>query len=964
MATRSSSGNRSHGKFATRCGCLNHEFFNESSSPRLYLTKNVSRRLSYKVLIERNLLTRRNKHVCKDCLAYAQKHFVRSYSLESSFSELNVTNSDNSAPDTSSLSETCPDIVDVDDSVLQDHSCDSLDLSETDKLEDDLENIIDILKSINSWSKLNENCRQKVCEIAKILGLIINTDIFENTKSANNEYKNIDIDKHHWIKGCNKLLVQFLQSATGCKDISDNEKKTNAFTHLLEQVHYARNLKYVSPFAFQRNVVSYSLTNSKICTNLTGHWESSGCYSTVHDFICSPADPISCPEGYVHCAIDNNQKIGKSSGRISEGSKVPMDICTSVSNFLVNPNSSIQNSESLAPSAWQDISEDAFSSIVLKVNEYEKGYQDVFRNYRNQYISEIITEVKNDQSKSIENEYQDHVDTSLRQYDMGANNHVCMQCNYVYSSLRQSRCPQCKRDPRYNPLGYDPYFRTPSKHVDPPVVSVGEPCMVNPNNEERLKQVLCQLRDICITPSERSWLVVWSDGIPYLYSMRLQQNIYICASCNEYVDVRKESLTDHASKPNHDPQNFNVFSRAFGDFIFRPGPGHIELNMARCLLNFCWPVLLPVVGSLGFRTKKAQDVVKRGADHHRSKQILFTLFKALAHELIVPYVRLSLQQGGVMSVESFYGWVNDSVVDPNYLYLFDMCFTFLLAFKMYNEGVRKNHHEVMMASRIFFAPLFFAGTHPKYQELHVRDLCDRVQYPDDLTIEMNKTESFSVSGENNRGQGADFVHEEKNKFIKSFLPPGVPNTEIWQRVSRKSETLKQLKEQCCIELSQPCKSRTSRFDIEQLMMQRHLRPYLSSPYLRKPHKSLNGEPLDNLLHSIKSVGRRNYAAYKQNLSKVGKFGGVKLESVFISAESRTEHEKIENKTKAEIIAEIRNIITVMPNESIQDSYRSQVSNLKATVKKSGLIELYYEVSLELEDQLAGEIIPDASDELE
>lgn len=65
---------------------------------------------------------------------------------------------------------------------------------------------------------------------------------------------------------------------------------------------------------------------------------------------------------------------------------------------------------------------------------------------------------------------------------------------------------------------------------------------------------------------------------------------------------------------NHDV-DIDSFQRAFGDFIFRPGPGHIELNMAKCLLNFSWPVLLPIVTALGFRTKKAQDVVKRGCDH-------------------------------------------------------------------------------------------------------------------------------------------------------------------------------------------------------------------------------------------------------------------------------------------------------------------------------------------------------------
>ena len=36
---------------------------------------------------------------------------------------------------------------------------------------------------------------------------------------------------------------------------------------------------------------------------------------------------------------------------------------------------------------------------------------------------------------------------------------------------------------------------------------------------------------------------------------------------------------------------------------------------------------------------------------------------------------------------------------------------------------------------------------------------------------MANTESFTVSGVNNKGQGADFIHEELNRQIKSFLPP-------------------------------------------------------------------------------------------------------------------------------------------------------------------------------------------------
>jgi hypothetical protein len=139
----------------------------------------------------------------------------------------------------------------------------------------------------------------------------------------------------------------------------------------------------------------------------------------------------------------------------------------------------------------------------------------------------------------------------------------------------------------------------------------------------------------------------------------------------------------------------------------------------------------------------------------------------------------------------------------------------------------------MMAARIFFAPLFFAGSHPKYQMLHVRVLIDRVPYPPELAVEMNKSESFSASAVDYKDQGADFIHEEKNKFIKSFPPPGVPTGDVWQRACRKSEMLKSLKDNSFSVSSQndvnvaPI-SRRPRFDRGEMMMRQELRKYLSN----------------------------------------------------------------------------------------------------------------------------------------
>ena len=62
-----------------------------------------------------------------------------------------------------------------------------------------------------------------------------------------------------------------------------------------------------------------------------GATQGSASYTTVHNFITAARNPLQCPAGVdVHHAIDNNQKIGRHSGRISEGSSIPMSICLSL----------------------------------------------------------------------------------------------------------------------------------------------------------------------------------------------------------------------------------------------------------------------------------------------------------------------------------------------------------------------------------------------------------------------------------------------------------------------------------------------------------------------------------------------------------------------------------------------------------------------------------------------------------
>ena len=97
---------------------------------------------------------------------------------------------------------------------------------------------------------------------------------------------------------------------TGVSINDKRTKKLNAFSQLIEQVLYTRNLNIVTPFSFKRNLVMYSVTNSKTAVKLQSSWESSGSNTTVHDILTSKVDPISCPSGDIHNTVDNNQKVG------------------------------------------------------------------------------------------------------------------------------------------------------------------------------------------------------------------------------------------------------------------------------------------------------------------------------------------------------------------------------------------------------------------------------------------------------------------------------------------------------------------------------------------------------------------------------------------------------------------------------------------------------------------------------
>ncbi len=428
---------------------------------------------------------------------------------------------------------------------------------------------------------------------------------------------------------------------------------------------------------------------------------------------------------------------------------------------------------------------------------------------------------------------------------------------------------------------------------------------------------------------------------------------YRLTSTNSYGLHVKSSDVFCFAETSLEAHEHESLEKLFDFVLARPGPGHIEMNAAKVLLQYLWvPLASEVAKHLGFRTPKAQDVFRKGTDHHRSREILNTFLHALSEELLVPYVRQTITP----TAQDYLQYVQE-VRNETYIFLFHMSFTFLLGFDLYTAAVRKNNSEYMMAARTALVPLFYGKAHTKYQELNLRDLVMRVQAPETLLTYLHNTEAFSKSGSTLGGQGADFVQEETNKEVCSFLPPGVITAEIWRRVCRKTDELTKMKNKLlnCSEVNvSPQEHRYKRHDMEICLVRRLLREseVLEKPMTYSCPRSVSGKELDRNVGNVKEITRDNYQRYKREVAVKGKYQGPKLIPICISMDERARADSIENKTKSDIVEEMLLIIETMPVEDDAAMYREKVRELKdkSSVKKEKFISMYYEILNDLEEQ--------------
>ena len=160
-------------------------------------------------------------------------------------------------------------------------------------------------------------------------------------------------------------------------------------------------------------------------------------------------------------------------------------------------------------------------------------------------------------------------------------------------------------------------------------------------------------------------------------------------------------------------------------------------------------------------------------------------------ELLIPHVDKCILHDIPPTPKEFLNFLKN-VQNPNYKFVADCVTKIGMAIIHYRAAMRKNNAERMVAGRRLFAPVFFARNHPKYRLLEVADLADRMRYPSIVKEHVERSESFSVSGDCTKGESADFVLENQNKSIKQWVSAH-PDVRQWSRSCNNQDNLRQVR---------------------------------------------------------------------------------------------------------------------------------------------------------------------------
>ena len=152
---------------------------------------------------------------------------------------------------------------------------------------------------------------QELSSLMAVIGNVLQPHINADLERLDQAYKDIDkineIDVRERVEERNAPLRAFLGGVAGT-----SHNRDYLVAKAIESVYHLRNHRIVLPLSFSENLVAYSITNSKLATNMNRVGGGGG-YESIRRWLNTSAEkPLRDVKGDVAVAFDNDQVIGKS----------------------------------------------------------------------------------------------------------------------------------------------------------------------------------------------------------------------------------------------------------------------------------------------------------------------------------------------------------------------------------------------------------------------------------------------------------------------------------------------------------------------------------------------------------------------------------------------------------------------------------------------------------------------------
>ena len=146
------------------------------------------------------------------------------------------------------------------------------------------------------------------------------------------------------------------------------------------------------------------------------------------------------------------------------------------------------------------------------------------------------------------------------------------------------------------------------------------------------------------------------------------------------------------------------------------------------------------------------------------------------------------------SPEGFFEYCATQATNQNFMYLLNQVTLYAQAIINYRMSLRRNNNKLGLSAIYKLSSLFHGRNHPFYQKIELYSLVQQFLLPSEVKEMYENFYSISISGDPSKGEDWDFILENKNKIVKSWIPKGGCKDSYWITGCRNADTFEKIRD--------------------------------------------------------------------------------------------------------------------------------------------------------------------------